>query len=128
MLTAPFSASPPATRSMPVAVARSSVPLKVAAVKVLLLELAARNDPPPAALITPLRPTPFCRMVLPAPTSIWLPTVPVTFASRTSVPPFLASRTPLLVTPLLGVRLNLPPDTSAEMRPLLISDWVPPLR
>jgi len=43
----------------------------------MLLPLAlARNEPVPALVITPLSVTPFCRMVLPAPTVIWLPTVP----------------------------------------------------
>ena len=127
-LMLPFKVSPPVTRSTLVPAARSSVPLKVTPLRKLLLLLATRNEPPPAELITPLRLTPFWTTVLPAPASMWLPTAPVTLVFKTSVPPFLASRMPLLVVPELGDRSSLPPATSAEMRPLLMSDCAPPAR
>ena len=43
------------------------------------------------------------------------------------VPPFCASRVPLLVVPPVGSRLITPPATSAEIVPLLTSVAVPPI-
>ncbi len=130
MLTLPFSARLPRMTSTPVFEARLSAPVNVTLLKTFAWLLVATKFPVPAALMMPETITPFCRTVLPAPTLIELPLFPVTLLLRTSVPPFAADKRPLLVTalvaPLLVWSVIVPPETSAEMVPLLISVAGPP--
>ena len=129
ILTVPLSTKPPATRSMPVAEARSSTPLKFTLLKMLLPLLLARKDPaPPLVSMVPLSATPFCSTVLPAPATIWLPTPPKMLLLSTSVPPFWADKVPLLVTAPLTASVIVPPLTSALMVPLLVSVAAPPTK
>ena len=127
MLTVPLSARPPVTRSMPVAEARSSVPLKLTPLKMLPPLLLARNAPVPTLVIVPLSVTPLWTTVLPAPATIWLPTPPLMLLLISRVPPFWADKVPLLVTAPPAASVMVPPETSALMVPLLVSVAAPPM-
>jgi hypothetical protein len=126
--TTPFSVIPLAMRSREfVMLVRSSVPLSVTPSRTLLALAIAANDPAPLVLMTPEMRTPFCRTVLPASATIWLPRLPKTSEDSTSVAPFSALRMPLLViVPPGGCRFNVAPDTSAVIRPLFTRLCAPP--
>ena len=129
-LIAPLRVAPLMMRSRELTMEpRSSVPVKSIPLRTLLPLLVAVNTPVPLALITPLMATPFCTTELPAPAMIWLPALAATLVDSSSVPPLTACRVPLLTKlplPPGGVILSVPPATSAEIRPLLVSVLVPP--
>ncbi|MBI3344267.1 MAG: hypothetical protein HY028_05330 [Gammaproteobacteria bacterium] len=78
--------------------------------------------------MTPLTVTPFCNTRLPAPAAICPVTLPATLLLSSSVPPFCAASVPLLVVRPFTARLTVPPETSAEMVPLLVRVAGPPLK
>ena len=129
MLTLPLIVTPLITRSMALpSVLTSSVPVKFAALRKLLPLLVVSRVPVPTVLSTPLSVTPFCWTVLPFWAMIWPLLRTLAFSAR--MPPPVACSVPLLVTlpdPPGAVRDSVPPDTSAEIRPLKVTALVPPL-
>ena len=120
-LMVPLSTSPPAvTRSMPWAVAKSRLPLRVTPLRKLAPTVVAAKRPLPLVLRVPASVAPFCSTVLPAPATIWPKAPPVRLLLSSSVPPFCALKVPLLVTGTV-LMLMVPPDTSALIVPLLTS-------
>ena len=93
--------------------------------------LLARKLPLPLTLMTPVMRTPFCTTALPAPATIWLPALARMWVDSSKVPPPTACKVPALTKdeppPLAGVAmLSVPPATSAEIRPWLVSTLLPP--
>ena len=132
ILTAPLSVAPLMKRSREfVIVVASSAPVKFTPSRMLLPLLMAWNEPVPLTLITPFSVTPFCTTTLPAPATIWLPVFDTILVDSSSVPPLTACSVPLLTKllppPLPGATMfSVPPDTSAETRPLSVSRLSPP--
>src|SRR5664279_3583060 len=132
IFTVPLSVALLMMRSRALPCVRSSAPVNVTPSRKLLPLLLAWNEPVPLTLITPLSLTPLCTTVLPAPAMIWLPLLELMLVDSSSVPPLMACSVPLLMTllppPSAGATMfSVPPLTSAEIRPLLVSTLLPPV-
>src|SRR5664279_3977972 len=132
IFTVPLSVALLMMRSRALPCVRSSAPVNVTPSRKLLPLLLAWNGPVPLTLITPLSLTPLCTTVLPAPAMIWLPLLELMLVDSSSVPPLMACSVPLLMTllppPSAGATMfSVPPLTSAEIRPLLVSTLLPPV-
>ena len=110
-------------------VVMSRTPVKVTLSRKLLALFVIWSRPVPLVeSVPPLIVMPLCTTVLPA--CAVISPVLATLAESTSVAPLMARRVPLLAMLLAppppgGTILSVPPETSAEIRPLLVSTLLP---
>ena len=132
MLTTPLIVAPLMICSRELTtVVKSRVPLSVTLLRKLALLLTAWNAPVPlVASVPPLRVTPLCNTVLPFCALIRPPAL-LMLVHSSNVAPLMACSVLLLMNapPLAGlVILRVPPLTSAEIEPLLVSVLLPPVK